>query len=104
MCRDDQLSTDLMGDIVLLAELDHLPDSADRQARLDRAGLVVDAGMQHPAVIPGLVPPDRWLFLEHGHPGRGEFLDKPQRGGKSDDSSAHHQDSVWVHSTILKGR
>ena len=37
----DEFAADVVGHAVCLAELHHLPDAGDRQARFDRAGLIV---------------------------------------------------------------
>ena len=55
---DHQLAADLVRDAVFAAERDHLPDAVDRQPRLDRPGLVVEAAVQHAAVVAGLMPAD----------------------------------------------
>jgi len=50
---------------VLLAELNHLADAAHRHACFRRAGLIVQAGVEHTAVVAGLMPADGGLFLNH---------------------------------------
>jgi hypothetical protein len=69
--RDDHLAARLHGDAVLVAEGLHQPHALDAEARLVGAGLVVDAGVNDPAVVAGLVLGDLPLFLEHHQPHAG---------------------------------
>ena len=64
---DDQLAAALVGDVALLAVLVQLARALHAQARLQRAGRVVDAGVDHPGVVAGLVLADLLLALEHAH-------------------------------------
>ena len=62
--RDDQLAAGLVGDAVLVGELLHARLALHAELCLERAGLVVDAGVQHAAVVSALVLP-RPVFLVH---------------------------------------
>ncbi len=92
--RDDDLSCHLERDPVLLAETHHLAASADGDARLERAGLVVDAGMKNPAVVPGLVAPDGLLLLQHKDGSPGLSAQKLEGGREPHDPAAHHRHVV----------
>jgi hypothetical protein len=65
---DDDLATPLKRHAALLAELVHLASTVDAQPGLERAGLVVDAGMHHTRVVAGLVGSEPRLALEEGDP------------------------------------
>ena len=66
VARDDQLPAALVLDPLALAELVHLAGALDAQASLERAGHVVDAGVDHAAVAAGLAAGDGRPALEHG--------------------------------------
>src|SRR5438445_11961791 len=53
--RHDQLAAALARDLPLLAVLVQLARPAHAEARLERAGRVVDAGMDHARVVAGLM-------------------------------------------------
>ncbi len=80
---DHQFAADLVRDAVFAAELDHLPDALDGQARFDGTRLVVEAGVEHAAVVAGLVPSDGRLFFEDGDFGIGKTLPEAVSSGKS---------------------
>src|SRR5205823_709784 len=63
--RDDHLPAALGDDAAPLAILIQVGGPFDAQARLQRAGHVVDAGVDHTRVVPGLVGPELSLALEH---------------------------------------
>ena len=65
--RDDHLAAALVRDAPLLAVLVHLARALDAQAGLERAGRVVDAGVDHAGVVAGLMRADLGLALEHAH-------------------------------------
>ena len=55
---DDDFATDLVGDGVFAAELDHGRGARHAEAGFQRAGLVVDAGVDDAAVVSALVAGD----------------------------------------------
>src|SRR3974390_2210944 len=61
---DDQLAALLVGNGVLGAEALHGGASGDAVARLERAGAVVEAGVNDAAVVSGLVGGDAVFFLD----------------------------------------
>ena len=66
--RDDHLAAAIGRDALLFAIGVHLALSLDAETRLERPGRVVDAGVQHPAVVSGLVLADARLFVEDRQP------------------------------------
>jgi hypothetical protein len=56
--RDDHLAAALVGDAALLAVVVHLACALHAQARLERAGRVVDARVDHARVVAGLMRAD----------------------------------------------
>ena len=71
--RHDQLAADFVGDAVVAAEGGHFLDAGDGQTGLERAGLVIKAGMEHAAVVAGLMAADVGLFFQNddARPGSG---------------------------------
>ena len=63
--RDDDLAAALRRDPVLLAVGVQRPASLHAQSRFQRAGGVVDPGVDDAAVVPRLVCGDPVLLLEH---------------------------------------
>jgi hypothetical protein len=62
----DQLAAALVGDALLVAEPVDLAGALHAEARLERAGLVVEAGVDDPAVVPALVSGNAVLRLQDG--------------------------------------
>ena len=91
-----------MRDAVFPAEGDHLLQALDTQLRLFRSRLVVEAGMQDTAVIPGLMGGQlRFLFHEHeAQPRTG--LQQPIRSGQPHDTASDNND-VLSHTLQLSG-
>src|SRR5258708_20124271 len=79
-----QLSADLMRDFVAAAELHHLSDTAYRQTGLSGTGFVVQARMQHAAVVAGLVPSHGGLLFKKRNAGRGLTLPHARPGCDAD--------------------
>ena len=94
--RHHQFSANLVRDAVLLAERDHLPDSGDRKPGLHRSWLVVEAAMQHAAVVAALVLPYAGFLLQHRNGGARKFLGQSQSGGQPDDSAANDGDAHFL--------
>ena len=93
---DHDLAGHLVRDPVLAAELDHLPGALDRVPRFAAAGHVVEATVDHAAVVAGLVRGEPLLLLQHQHaqvrPGAAELV----RRGHADDPAADDHDVVRV--------
>jgi hypothetical protein len=64
---DDDLSTNLMSDGVLAAEIGHEPDSAHGKAGFQRTGLVVEAAVEDTAVVRALVAAGAILFFKDAY-------------------------------------
>src|ERR1019366_10094293 len=86
--RHHQLSADIVRDSVFPAELRHLADARNREPRSQRSRFVVEAAVQHAAVVSGLVLADRTFLFEYRNPGAGKPLAQPVSGGQSNDAAA----------------
>src|SRR5579859_4234567 len=64
-CGDDDFSTHVVRNAMLAAELHHCGGSRHAQPRLQRTGLVVDAGVNYAAVVPALVAGNSTFLLQH---------------------------------------
>src|SRR5579872_128133 len=64
-CGDDDLPAHVVGHAMLAAELHHRGGSGDAQPSLQRSGLVVDAGVDHAAIVPALVAGNTTFLLQH---------------------------------------
>ena len=73
---------------MLAAEIYHGSGSGDAQPRLERAGLVIDTGVDDSAVMSALVLSDVEFFLQEQEFGARESLRDYARDGESDDASA----------------
>src|SRR3990172_4313010 len=91
--RDDDFPRELEGNAILFAKAHHLRRPPDGNARLERAGLVVDARVEDSAIVPRLVEPDFGLFLQDQD--RGARLPAQElEGGREPHDSASHDDHV----------
>jgi hypothetical protein len=61
---DDDFAADFVRDVMFTTELDHGCRSGNAQARLERAGLVVNAGVDDTAVVAALVARYGVFFFE----------------------------------------
>jgi hypothetical protein len=86
--RDDHLPAALDGDPVAVAELVELARAAHAEVGLQRAGLVVDAGVHHARVVPGLVAADRVLLVENDDGAPRMAKRKLARGRQTEDPGA----------------
>src|SRR5215471_18165968 len=68
-------AADFMRNGMALAELDHLADAADGEARAARSRLVIEAAVEHAAVVAALMPGHPRFFLENRHAGAGKALE-----------------------------
>ena len=92
VARDDQLAALLERDAVLLAVGVQVARALHAQPRLERAGRVVDAGVDHAAVAAGLVLGDLALALEHHHARVRAAPQELARDGEPEDAAAHDGD------------
>ena len=99
--RDDQLAALGEPDAVLPAEVLGGTFTRLAERRLQAAGLVVDPGVDHPAVVARLVHADRGLGFEHHH---GRFWVGGQQvisGRQPDDAGADHAVAVVAHDVSI---
>src|SRR5262249_19610848 len=85
---DEQLAADVNGDVVRGGELHRGPGAAPAQLRLEAARRVVDPGVDHAAVVSGLVGAQPVSLLEQDEGRVGSRLEQPQRCGQADDAAA----------------
>ncbi len=90
--RHDQLAAEAIRDCLLFAVSDQLGRAGDAKPGLERAGLVVDAGVDDAAVVPGLMLPDLCLLLEHDQSRAGPPAQNLARSGQPDDPRPDHHD------------
>src|SRR5829696_9191238 len=79
---------------VLLAELHEPPCSLHREAGLQDPRLVVDAAMDHAAVVVGLMPGPIRLLLEHHYGCTRVMVQKRPGSGKPNATAAYHHEAV----------
>jgi hypothetical protein len=91
---DDELAAVDDRDAVLGAELLDGARSANAEFGLQRPRLVVHAGVDHPAVVAGLVPGRAELLLQHhdGSPGAG--AQQRHRRRHADNAGSHDAEVV----------
>jgi hypothetical protein len=63
--RDDQLATDLVVNVMVLAELGHPLDTRSGQAGFCRPRLILKSGVEHTAVVATLVLRQCRFLLQH---------------------------------------
>ena len=90
--RDDHLSALLVRDAPLGAVLVELASALHAKARLERAGLVVDAGVDHARAVAGLMRSHLGLALEHAHRRPRVPADQLARHRHAHDSASDNRD------------
>ena len=73
---------------MLLTELHHPGGAGDAVLRFQRSWLVVDAGVDNPAVVPRLMARNCRLFLENGEPDTAVGADRLKRRRQPHDPTA----------------
>jgi hypothetical protein len=91
---DDQLAELLVGQAVLGAEVPQHRAAPPAQPGLQRSRLVVEAGVDHPAVVPGLVGGEPVLLLQHDDAQAGEPLRELDGDGEPQDPGADDADAA----------
>ena len=94
--RDDHLAAALVRDPVLVAERVHPAHPVDAELRLERARLVIDPGVQHAGVVPGLMARDLALTLEQRDAQARTALQELARERESDDPAADHREIAVI--------
>ena len=95
--RHHELAADFVRDRVLPAELHHLANAGDGQARLHRSRFVVQAAVQHAAVVAGLVAAHACLFFQYADARAGKTLAQAVRRGQSHDTPADDHYPLGIH-------
>ena len=91
---DDEFAADLMGNVVLFAELNHSPDAIDGELGFERARLIVEAGVEDAAVVAALVLADLGFLLDDGDPGVGPAELGLVGGGQANDAAADDGEAI----------
>src|SRR5678815_2854302 len=73
------------------AEVDHLTDASNRQARLHGAWLIIESGMKHPAVMSALMSADRCLLLQYRDLRFRKTLEQAISGAEANQATANDQ-------------
>ena len=92
---DDDLAADVVGDGVLAAEFGHEPDSADGEAGLQRARLVVESAVEDTAVVRALVAAGGVFFFKNANGGARFFQKQVAGDGETHDASADDDKVVF---------
>ena len=85
--RDDNLSADLESKIVLPAKFNHRSRTGNAVVRLQGAGFVIDAGVDHATVVAGLMTGDRVFLFKNGNTAIGKTASRFQGCRQSNDST-----------------
>ena len=88
---DDHFAAALRADAVLGAEGVHPLGALNGHARLGRAGAVVEAGVNHAAVVAALVLSDRGFLLERDNPQPLVRLAQGHRRRKAENPGPNHR-------------
>ncbi len=86
--RHHQLAAFFKGNRVFQAEALHGGATSDAVARLERASAVVNAGVDHSAVVAGLVGGDAVFFLDNQQALAGKAAGIFEGGGEPDDAGS----------------
>ena len=95
--RDDDLAAALDGDAALLAVGVQARGALDAQPRLQRAGLVVDAGVDDAGVVAGLPGAHLAGGVDDGHAQPGTAREQLARAGQADDARPDDGEVVALH-------
>ena len=85
---DHELAADFVRDGVLLAERHHLADAGNGQPGFHGTRLVIEAAVQHAAVVAGLVASHARLLFQQGDARAGKSFTQLVGGGQAHDASA----------------
>ena len=100
MGGNDNLAALFMGHPVFPAKRNHLLQATDTQSRLLRTRLVVKTGVEHAAVVAGLVSRQFRFFFEQQDPRFQTRFQKPGSRGQPHNASPYN-DYVVVHHRLL---
>lgn len=66
--RNDDFTAKLVGNGVLVTKTDQSAFTSHTRPRLQGAGIVIHAGVNHTTVVPTLVLGNPWLLFKHNQP------------------------------------
>ena len=95
--RHHELAADLVRNGILLAELHHLANPRDGQARLHRSRFVVQPAVQHAAVMARLVAAHARLLFQHADARPWKAFGEAIRRRQSHDAAADNYHSLGIH-------
>ena len=101
---DDDLAAEVVADALLVAELQQRLLPGHARLRFHRPRPVVDAGVEHAAVVAGLVRAELRLLLQQGAPQPGMLLAQAHGRGQPDDAAADDRQIERFHEKTGKGR
>jgi hypothetical protein len=99
-CGHHHFAADIVRDRMSAAEFNHLPHPPDGKPGSPRAGSIVEATVQHAAVMTALMLSHGGLLFEKDKGRAGQPLQQTVRGSQPNDASAHHYDPP-IHSAII---
>src|ERR1019366_4261822 len=85
------------------AELHHPPRPRHTKPRFQRSRLVINAAVDHPAIVSRLVPRHSRLFLQNHHPQPGKPLAHLHGKRKPNNPPANHR-NIISHKSLVSGR
>lgn len=94
---DDEFAADIVGDVVFLAEGNHLANAGDGHAGFEGAGLIVEAAVEDSAIVAALVAADAGLFFKDGDGGIGERLLQAVSGAEADQATSDDDETMLTH-------
>ncbi len=95
--RHDELAADIVWNGVFAAELRHLRHAADGEPGLERAGLVIEATVQHAAVVRALVAAHACFFFEDSDARVRQPSRELDGGGHAHDAAADDEEVLLSH-------
>ncbi len=103
---DDDLAANFMLQVVLAAKLHHGSGSLDAKLCFQGSRLVVDAGVNHAAVVPALMTGHPVFLFDQQQPKVWEQAGAVHRGRETYDASADHDDikTLIRHNGIVQRR
>jgi hypothetical protein len=95
---DNDLPANVVGDAFFLAKLDQGESPLSAIDGFERAGLVIDARVDHPRIASRLVLGQTGLFFEKNDLLAGELFDQLVSRGEPDNASTNDDDVCALHS------
>src|SRR4051794_34773159 len=104
VCGDQHLAADLKRNAVLAAELLCRLRAASAKLCLEAAGRVIDAGMNDPAIMAGLVSAEAIFLFENCKASPRMHLEQFHGGCKPNDAAANDAEGVIYSTALLTGQ